>query len=363
VSNIRLTRWFAVGCGLIGATAAQTTAVDIANASGLTVTGYGETFARVEQHDADNGKNTAAGLPGRRDETAIDFTSDLNLSLRYRADDFTLRADVFAFSKPQFGDNVLLEQAFIDWQASEHLVLRAGRFQTTWLGWEGYHTPELWRVNNSAVWAWQTGNHGVGGPRPYVSDGAGFKYTFADARVTAEAYVVEDLLGDGPGQRPSDESYGGAITWRPAGIGKLKAAVGLDPNSEDNGDGTASTGAVFDLSGDITAFRASGWFLAGQVQYHEHSSLTVGGRRFGDAFMALAMAAYRITEKVEVSAMVDFVDRGLDVGQNEIREYALAVLTRPRKQVRLNAEVFFWDETAMDADAYGAAAVLLVHLP
>jgi hypothetical protein len=38
-------------------------------------------------------------------------------------------------------------------------------------------------------------------------------------------------------------------------------------------------------------------------------------------------------------------------------------MTRPHKQVRLNFEVFHWDESAADADSYGAAAVILVELP
>lgn len=348
---------------LLALSALASTAMAVEVADGLSIGGFGEAFARAERHGGNNPKNTQAGLPTRRDESSIDFSSDLNLSLRYRHEDFTLKADVFVFDEAQFGDNVLLEQAFIDWQATDSLVVRAGRFRTNWLGWEGYRTPELWRVNNSAVWAWQVGNHGAPPLTPYLSDGVGIRWVPTDQPFTAEAYVVEDLLGEGPGQEASDVSFGGAVAWRPKGIGHLELGVGVDPNSQNDGDGTASTGAIVDLNGDLTAFRSSGWFFAAQVQYHEHSDLAVGGRRFGDSIMALAMAAYRIHPKVELTAMVDFVDRGIDVDDNEIMEYALAVLTKPRDRVRLNAEVFFWDESAANADAYGAAAVLLVHLP
>ena len=56
-------------------------------------------------------------------------------------------------------------------------------------------------------------------------------------------------------------------------------------------------------------------------------------------------------------------NRGRDLDDNEVLEYALAVLTRPGGHARLNTEVFYWNESADQADAYGAAAVLQLSLP
>ncbi len=79
--------------------------------------------------------------------------------------------------------------------------------------------------------------------------------------------------------------------------------------------------------------------------------------------MWLVMANYAVTDQASITVMVDHVDRGLDLDDNEILEVAVALLTRPHKQVRFNLEVFHWDESADNADSYGAAAVILVELP
>ena len=142
----------------------------------------------------------------------------------------------------------------------------------------------------------------------------------------------------------------------------LSGAV-FDPNSMTEDGLTSSDGAALDFNLDVTALRDYGWFFAGEVQYHFHSHLSVNGPEFGDAFMWLVMANYAFTDKVSVTAMVDRVDRGMDLPNNEILEVAFAVLTRPHQQVRLNFEVFHWDESAANADSFGAAAVILVELP
>jgi len=50
-----------------------------------------------------------------------------------------------------------------------------------------------------------------------------------------------------------------------------------------------------------------------------------------------------------LTVMLDYVERGFAAKDNEIMEYAVAILTRPHPQVRLNAEVFYWDEAAANA--------------
>ena len=331
--------------------------------SGLSIGGWGEAFARGEHREAFNRNNSKAGTPAAATENAVDFSSQAMFKMSYRVDDFSMRADVLFFDQQTYGSNVLLEQAYLDWRTSDWATVRAGRFQTTWIGWEGYHTAELWRVNNSAVWSWNIQDHGQLKKRPFLSDGLDVKLTAPSAPVTLDLLIVDDVLGDGPSTTSADKAFGASLAWRPADIGRIELGAVLDPHAMNNGDGTSSTGAAVDLNIDITGLLDHGWFFAGEVQVHEHGDLAPAGSRFGEAVMLLGMANYAFTDKISVTAMIDWVDRGRALRDNEIVEYALAVLTRPGGQARLNAEVFYWDESADQADAIGAAAVLQLSLP
>lgn len=337
--------------------------------SGLQIGGWGEAFARVEHHDARSPNNSEAGTPGAEDEDSIDFSADALLKAGYAVDQFSLRLDVFITNEPQFtddandGNNVILEQAFIDWKFHERATLRAGRFRNTWIGWEGFHTPELLRVNQSAVWSWNVRDHGELEKRPFVSDGLGLILTAPEQPLTLSFFVVDDVLGDAPSSEGTDVALGANLTWAPHWLGQVELGAVYDPESMTEDLAGGSDGAAIDFNVDITTWRDQGWFFAGEVQYHFHNHLSVTGPEFGDALMWLVMANYTITEQASVTLMVDHVDRGLDLDDNEILEVAAALLTRPHKQVRLNFEVFHWDESADNADSYGAAAVILVELP
>jgi hypothetical protein len=243
------------------------------------------------------------------------------------------------------------------------VTIRAGRFQNTWLGWEGFHTPELWRVNHSAAWDWNVQNHGLGPARPFVSDGVGAIYELPDQGITVQGYVVKDVLGDVVGEKPDNVAAGGSVALKQHGLGRFGVAV--DPNSTITQDGTGSTATAVDVNGDITALRDQGWFFAGEVQWHHHPRLWVGGERWGNDLVVLAMANYRLPNdpRISFTAMVDYVERGFAASDNEVMEYAFAVLTKPRPRVLLNGEVFYWDESRANADSYGLAGVLLVMLP
>lgn len=332
--------------------------------SGLFVGGWGEAIMRGERRESAY-PNKTPGVPAADDDNIVNTTADALLKVGYNIDEFSLRLDVLAFNKPQFddGDNVLLEQAFIDWRLSPEITVRVGRFRSSWIGWEGYHTPELWRVNNSAVWSWNIRDHGQLARRPFLSDGVGVTFTVPEQPLSVSFFVVDDVLGDGPGSRGSDQAYGTSILWSPAGVGRVELGAVLDPRSMNNGGGTSSTGAAVDLNVDIDAFKDQGWFFAAETQYHKHGHLGPAGPDFGDALMFLGMANYAFTPEISVTAMVDSVDRGRRLPDNGLIEYALALLTRPHRQARLNLEVFLWDESAKNADAYGVAAVLLVELP
>jgi hypothetical protein len=111
-------------------------AVEIVPGSGLSLSGYGGAFALFDDREANNPRNTSSAP--KQDETVGDFSSEVALNLIYNVDQFTLRADTIIADHPQFDDNnVLLEQAFIDWRVNDYVTVRAGRFQNTWLGWAG----------------------------------------------------------------------------------------------------------------------------------------------------------------------------------------------------------------------------------
>jgi hypothetical protein len=346
---------------LLAASAAH--AVEIGTDTGLLLGGYGEAFATADQRGPNHPRNSTAVPKG--DETDIAFASDVALKLSYTVDAFTLRTDVIIANKPQFDDNnTLLEQAFVDWRVTDAITLRAGRFQTTWMGWEGFHTPELFRVNHSAAWDWNVENHGLGEPRPFVTDGAGIKITNLERTLSAELYVADDLYGDGPSSGGTDKAVGGCVVWKPDGLGRLEVGLGFDPNSVNNGGSTSSDAYGIDVNLDVTTWQDAGWFFAAECQVHRHPELTIGGSRYGSDLVALAMANYTfMPDRASLTVMVDYVERGFATDDNEIWEYAVALLTTPHRQVRFNLEVYYWDESAPDADSYGAAAVILVALP
>lgn len=350
---------------LLAGGAATLPALEVGPAgSGVQIGGWGEAFARAEHRDANHPNNTSG-----EDEDDIAFSADALLKAKYSVDQFTLRLDVFVTNEPRFdddendGSNILLEQAFVDWQFHDRAKLRAGRFRTDWIGWEGFHTPDLFRVNNSAVWSWNVRDHGELRNRPFLSDGVGLTLTAPEDPLSLSFYVVEDVLGDAPTSEGKHLAYGANLTWAPTWLGQAELGAVYDVKSMNDGGTHADDGAAIDFNIDITTWRDHGWFFAGEVQYHFHTHLSPAGPEFGDALMWLVMANYQVTDAVSLTVMVDSVDRGLDLDDNEILEVAFAVLTRPHKQVRLNFEVFHWDESAPNADAYGAAAVLLVELP
>ncbi len=344
--------------------AASLPAVEIA--PGFSIGGYGEAFVRGESRAANSPRHSLTNDLGQT-ESSIDFSSDAALKAAYSVDRFRLRLDVLVYSQPPFkqpDSPVLLEQAFIDFVQTPNVTWRAGRFQTTWLGWEGFHTPELWRVNHSAAWDWNVQNHSLKPNKPFVSDGVGALLMTEDGRHRAEFYVVNDVLGDGDDTRGTDKATGASFSTVVPQAMRLELGLAYDPRSTNTGPnrGDAHAFAV-DLNADITALKDRGWFFAAEAQFHHHPQLTVANERYGNDLILLAMANYAFDPELSATLMVDYVDRGFSAGDNEVLETAVALLTRPHPQVRFNSEIFYWSESADRADSYGLAAVALVSLP
>lgn len=344
--------------------AAALPAVELA--PGFSLGGWGEALAQGEVHQAGNPKHSTTSDLGET-EKDIDFHASAALRLAYAVDRFKVRADVLFYDAPPFKNSdspVLLEQAFIDFQQTGQVTWRAGRFQTTWLGWEGFHTAEEWRVNHSAAWDWNVQNHSLKPNQPFLSDGVGLLLSTADQRYHAEFYVVNDVMGNGDDTSGTDKATGASFWTAIPDYGRIELGLCYDPRSVNSGAGNADSNTfAVDLNTDITKWRDRGWFFAAEAQFHNHPELRVGNVRYGDDLILLVMANYAFSDELSTTVMVDYVERGFEAKDNEVLETAIALLGRPHPQVRINGEVFYWNERADRADSYGAAAVINVQLP
>lgn len=355
---------------LLLALAAPAAAVELA--PGLDFGGFAEGFVTAARTEAGNPHHPADRSAGETD-TGVDFRSDALLWAAYRVDEFSLRLDIDLFDKspwfhqttsgPERDAPILLEQAFIDWRQGPNLTLRVGRFRNTWLGWEGFHTPDLLRVVHSAAWEWNVQNHSLKPNQPFLSDGVGALMSTDDGRWHLETYVVNQVLGSTDDRRGLDKGLGASLWTQAAGVGRFELGTAWDPRSTNGPGGRGVHATAIDLNADITTWRDLGWTLAGDVQFHDHPDLTIGTTRYGDDLTAVAVAAYAFTPTISASLMLDYVERGFAESRNEVIETAVALLTRPHRRVRLNVELSDWHETADDADALSAAAVLLLALP
>lgn len=350
---------------LLGLTITSGTAVELA--PGLNFGGYGEAFARATAHEANNSQHAPTTQVGETDQN-LDFTADAAFKMSYITGQWGLRVDVLIYSEPPFANStnqVLLQQAFIDFRQNDWLTWRGGRFQISWLGWEGFSTTELWRVNQSAAWQWNVQNHSLKPNSAFVADGVGSLLETADKRWLAEFYIVNSVLGNPDDKGGTDKALGAAFSTKIPNYGGIELGFAYDPRSTAAGPDQGSTHATaLDLNTDCSAFRDEyGWFFAGEVQFHHHPELTFNNEVYGNDIVALVMANYAFTPEVSGTVMVDWVDRGINVDNNEVLEAAVALLTRPDRQVVFNSEIFYWSETADQADAWGAAAVVAVIIP
>ena len=327
------------------------------------VGGYGRGLAIAEVRQAANARHSPTSDVGS-DELAVDFSGEAQLWGRYRVENYRLRVDLFASSDPEWqtpDDGVLLEQAFVegvyDWG-----VARLGRYRNTWLGWEGHHAPELFRVRHSAAWDWNVQNHALKPNQPFLSEGLSVRTP--DGRgLQAEVHVVDDVLGDGDTSGSADKALGGAFRAANEEHGMIELGWAWDPNSTTAGPGRDVGAFAVDLNGHWKGLRDSGWLFAAEAQFHHHPDLTVAGQRFGNDLVLLGMAQYAFDEHTSGTVMIDWVERGFAAPDNEVVEYVLALTYRPHQRVRLDAEVSFDDETAAKADRYGVAVAATIMLP
>jgi hypothetical protein len=335
--------------------------MDVAPA--VTIGGYGRGLGIAEVREAGNAHHSPDHNVGDR-EAAVDFAGEGQLWVSYAVENYRMRMDIFASSDPEWADpqgDLILEQAFVD-ATFDAGVVRIGRWRNTWLGWEGHHAPDMFRVRHSAAWDWNVQNHALKPNRPFLSDGLGLR-TPDGAVMQAEVNIVDDVLGDGDSAGPADKAVGGAFRAQHTDIGMIELGWVYDPNSTTAGPGRDEDALGADLNGHYNGLRDAGWLFAAETQFHYHPDLTVAGRRYGNDLVLLGMAQYSLTEQTSCCLMIDWVERGFSASENEVLEYALSVTHRPYPRVRLDAEISYDDETADDADRFGVAVAATVQLP
>ncbi len=344
---------------LVASAALALPALDVGD--DLVIGGFVEGYGQYQHRGAGA---VDASIEGSGEDVA-DASAQALVHATWVVDDFTGRIDIVASSEPQFVDegSVRLEQAVIDWQARETLTLRVGRFRNTWFGWEGFHTPEHWRVRFSAAWDWNVQNHSLLPNKPFVSDGAGLLWTDAQDRHGAEIYLVDDIFGDAAVPEGMDMAGGVSLWAKRPELGRAELAFAFDPRSSAGPAGRQVSTFGIDANAGLSAFRDQGWFFAAQVQWHHHPDLTVNGVTYGNDLILLAMANYEFMPRHSATLMIDWVERGVKADDNEVLEFALASVNRIGRHARANFEVFYWDESRDDADILGVAAVLNLELP
>jgi hypothetical protein len=350
-------------CAPVIATALGATLPAVELAPSLTMSGHGRGTAIGESRDANNPRHSIGTDVGRH-EGSFDAIGELQAGMQYRRDRWTLRADLFASSHPEWADpkeGILLEQAYVE-GAFEAGVVRIGRYRNEWLGWEGHHAPDLFRVQHSAAWDWNVQNHALKPNRPFLSDGIALR-TPDKSSFQAELHLVKDVLGDGDTSRASDVAVGGAFRLREAGVGMIELGWAFDPNSTATAPGRDTNAVAIDLNAHYTGLLDSGWFFAAEIQAHRHPELTVGNEVYGNDLIALGMVQVDVTATTALTVMVDYVERGFKASRTEVIEYAVAIIERPDPQVRLSGEVYWQDETAYRADRWGVALSAMVLLP
>jgi len=329
----------------------------------VTIGGFGRGLAIAEVRQEANPRHSLATDVGQ-DEAAANFAGEGLLWGSYRVENYLVRMDLFASSDPEWKEpqgNLLLEQAFVE-GSNDLGVVRIGRWRNTWLGWEGFHAPELFRVRHSAAWDWNVQNHALKPNRPFLSDGIGVRSPDGEV-VQVELNVVNDVLGDGDSAGAADKAIGGAFRVQQPEVGMIELGWAWDPNSTTAEPGTDVNAFAVDLNGHWRGLRDAGWFFAGEVQAHRHPGLTVGSVRYGNDLILLGMAQYTLDERNACTLMIDWVERGFSAPDNEVLEYALSFTHRPHPRVRLDAEISYDNESADHADRYGMALAATVQLP
>jgi hypothetical protein len=345
--------------GLMAFTIAPSMAADV---GGLNVAGYVDSILAFSSADE--------AIAPANDDTIIEFSAAAQLEVGYQIGD-AVSADIELYwTNDDTGTNVDLEQAYVSWAVSEQVTLTMGKFHN-WIGWEGQDAPELYRVNNSYMYA--GGYQGSGmwlGANPWGDDVTGLGVIITPTEeleigVFAVNYIYNDDNGlAGDQARTTDTlSFGAYGTYTMAGVGYFDLDISMGVDESQNADGDSGSILGIDLNGEIDALREdNGLLFAYDLNYTDYDAAASLG------ILVLANYALPTETPMSITGSINWFDPNDD---DDIREdddgleIAVALLANPTddENFSTNVELQYISRSADDANEFGIFIEALAVIP
>jgi hypothetical protein len=323
----------------LGAVALAAPAAHAVDVGGLTINGYVDTILNVTVTDVGH------------DDTAIDFTGAAQLEIGYKIGD-KVEANVEVF----WTDNSTstLQQAYVSYAVDDQLSLTMGLFHN-WIGWEGLDAPDLYRINNSNMFAGRTwwGNDVTG---------LAVNYAVSD-ELNVAFYLTDGVFTPISAGRPDEAiAIGINANYTMADVGVFDVDLTYDQKA---GGVTAPSKPddflLFDVNAEINALRESdGLLLAGDIFYADWDTDSAMG--------IMVMGNYDLKDALPVPAsvtlMIDYFELDKAANSDEL-EVAIALLTNPTSDSNfgVNVELAYVDVGATTGDKIGLYFEALAVIP
>ncbi|MDA3962238.1 MAG: hypothetical protein PF961_15725 [Planctomycetota bacterium] len=349
-------RYLVPTLGLVAFTATPAMAADV---GGLNIGGYVDTILTIADGDE--------ALTGADGDATIDFSAAAQIEVGYQIGD-NVSANVELYYDEDGFDADNLEQAYVNWAINEEVALRMGKMHN-WIGWEGTDAPELYRVNNSYMYAGGTlGGNGADGIWGVDVTGLGVIIT-PNEQFEIGLFIVDYIYFDDNGladdqARGTDAlSFGAYGTWNVEGIGYFDLDIGFGMDESVSSTGTSGDIFQLDLNGEIDAIREdNGWLFAFDINYTDYDVSAALG------ILALANFALPTETPMSLTGSLNYFDPDDDstTGEDdEGIEFALALLANPtdNENFSTNVELRYISRSADDANEFGFFVEALAVIP
>lgn len=351
-------RYIVPTLGLVAFTTAPAMAADV---GGLNVGGYVDTILTF----ADGGDAIAG------EDAEIDFSAAAQLEIGYQIGD-AVSANIELYWDGDSSETDL-QQAYVAWAINEQVTITMGKFHN-FIGWEGLDAPDLYRVNNSYMYAGGT----IGGNNLPVSvwgdDVTGVSVTVAASEQIEFGVGIVDYIWNAEGPagidpaftvgRASDAiSFMAYATYVAEGLGYFDLDIGF--GAEESVTDTGEAGDIFqiDINGEIDTLKEdNGLLFAFDINYTDYDAAGSLG--------ILLLANYVLPTEVPMSATLslnylDAVDDDDIAEDDEGTEIAVALLTNPTddENFSLNVEARSITRGLDDSDEFGVYLEMLAIIP
>ena len=286
------------------------------------------------------------------EEDEVDFRAEADVNLLFRSGSgFIALAEINANSERD-DDTIDLEQAYARYYFDDDTYVQLGRFHS-WMGWERFDAPELWRINPTYTY-YNTDD----------MDGASFGLRFNE-QWNVRLFVVEEVITPRRASEfkdGSDLGYGSSLSYRPEDHDTIfKWDFFYDVETAEDITTLNEGGDVWTVS---TSMSARNIFDSGFAFSYDFAwADNVNGNQFfwlsalrydwEDSFVTF-MLNY-LDENYDDSAINAANDSGFNLFDNERIEFALAYMTYPisDRRFRIGSEVRLLDSTVVDEDVWG----------